>query len=443
MEHINNPFDSLDISYPRAKYGDGSIKQKAFFENGSYESGLVPIEERINILAKFVIAGYNLHELVNSYLDDKDALGDDRRKNDIAFTFDTYFYSLAETFDESERGRDNFKQLIGKCYSKNIPVKGESSSEMMKRRINEFVALVEEIYTERDFVEVPQVQSQPIFLIRTNLYDKDANNIERLVDSLYEDDIISINVRDRRGSDDEYFHKLFNRELEKHDSKKQYINQFYKLVNEAANTDVIVIAHYKGLNPKIGLIRKGSTYFCKEETGDIYKLYCLKMENVRCISSDDQKRFLSSLIPGILTISPVQRKRGVINSIYKDIPYPFELDSVSDSNLEKLCAEYLRSCLSYQSVRVLGKNFPDIDIIGYKNQNELFAAQVSCTANRMLIDKKKAQLCTFEEAKQKIMFSTLPTDENAYPLNINIQDVWNYFANNEVHKEFLKKLIEL
>jgi len=61
MKQTDNPFEGLGIRYPQVKYGDGSIKQKAFFENGSYESDLVPLEDRIITLAGFVYEGYDVN----------------------------------------------------------------------------------------------------------------------------------------------------------------------------------------------------------------------------------------------------------------------------------------------------------------------------------------------------------------------------------------------
>ena len=447
MKQTDNPFEGLGIRYPQVKYGDGSIKQKAFFENGSYESDLIPLEDRIITLAGIVFEGYDLHKLVEKYLESKDALDDDTRKHGIAATFHAYSFKLLTKIEETANTKpfsDNLKRLTGKFYDDypSLYVK-ETSSEEMQRRIIDFVSLVKEVYTEKDFAEQPQKPNEPVFLIRTNLYSKDADDVEALVDFLYENDIISINVRDRKGSDDNYFCKIFSGDIEKQDPKKHYINQFYRLVKEVQSSDVIVIAHYIGKNPKVGLIRQGSNYFCNDDKAGIYKLYCLKMESVQNISSENKKRFLSTLIPSQLTILPVKRKLGVIYSIFKECAIPFELDSVSDSNLEILCAEYLRSGLSYQSVRVLGGTFPDIDIIGYKSENELFAAQVSFTTDKKLIDKKIEKLCKFEEAKLKIMFSTFPSDEKTIPLNINIQDVWNHFAKDESYKKYLERLIEL
>ena len=436
MALIDNPFDGLGIRYPQAKYGDGNIKQKAFFEHGSHEASLIPFEDRLSIMAKFVFVGYDMHKLVNCYLDEKAAWDDDRRKYGIARSFHIYSVKLTEQFlDKIDKPKqkiqisDNLKRLISELYDKKREPKEETASEEMQRRISEFVCLAKEIYTE------------PVFLIRANYYDKDANDVEKLIDRLYNENVVSINVTDRKGSDDQYYHDFFDGKIKKQNPKKQYIHRFYQLVNELQSSDVIVIAEYKGKSPKIGLIIKGSTVFCKEEAGEIYKLYCLQMVDVKDIT-DNRKPFVRSLIPKNLAIGQIIQKRGVIYNMYYGTPIPFELSSVSDSNLEILCAEYLRCCLLFQSVRVLGGTFPAIDIIGYKNQNELFVAQVSRTSITKLIGNKKENLCSFEEAKHKIMFSTLQTDMKTEPLTINIQEVWDFFASEASRKVFLEGLIE-
>ena len=154
MEHGNNPFDGLGIRYPQAKYSDGSIKQKAFFEEGSHESHSIPLKERIEILAKFVLEGYDMHKLVNNYLDEKDALDDNRRKHDIAFSFHAYSFNLLTYIEETVPAKQfssNFKQLMRKFYDDRLSFhKEETSSEEMQRRINEFGNLVKEIYNEKN-----------------------------------------------------------------------------------------------------------------------------------------------------------------------------------------------------------------------------------------------------------------------------------------------------
>ena len=62
----NNPFEELSIT----------IKPKALFQAYSYEANQVEVEKRIEVLTKIIYAGYTLNEVVNEYLQGKDALTD-------------------------------------------------------------------------------------------------------------------------------------------------------------------------------------------------------------------------------------------------------------------------------------------------------------------------------------------------------------------------------
>ena len=308
---------------------------------------------------------------------------------------------------------------------------------------DESVISSRENYSDKDIVETPENPNEAVYLIRANYIQKDAHDVGGLIDYLYENDIVSINLRDEKGSDEKEFCDLFSGGIKSLPLQKNYINRFHQLSNDVQISDIITIALYPGKNPKIGLIKKGSKVFTKEEKGDIYLLKYLKMENVQSVTSDSRKRFLSTLNPANPTVSRVIKKKEVVISIYHGAPIALKLSNVSDSKLEDLCAEYLRKCLKYQSVRVLGGTFPDIDIIGYKNSNELFVAQVSSTKDKKLIEKKKYTLRNFDEAKCKIMFSTQSKDENSDPLNYNIQEVWDYFKKDESNKQFLEWMILL
>ena len=436
MEHTDNPFNGLEIRRPQAKYGDGSIKQKAFFEHGSHESNSIPLEERIEILAKFVFEGYDIHKLVESYLDDKDALEDDKRRHNIARTFKAYANEIFFEPKTKDWRKGVIELLIGD--------EDKTSSEQMWEAIEAFIEVVNVHLKRENFIKPSQV---PVYLIRMNYYQKDAYNVDKLIDDLYENNIISINVRDKKDKKDgnnENDEKIIN-DLrsgnKEHVNTPNYIKQFCNIEEKLKKDDVIVVAYYLDKNPKIGLIKKDSEVFCKEETGEVYKLYCLQMKNAHRISGKT-KNLLDTLIPVGNTITPVIKRASVIHSIYYEMPLPFELSSLTDSNLEILCAEYLRYFgLSLKS-KVLGGTFPDIDIIGYNNQNELFAAQVSSAENQSTIDKKIEKLCPFEKAKHKILFSTRPSNKNSDYLNINIQDVWNDFAKDKFYEKFLKRLIE-
>ena len=134
MKQTENPFEGLGIRYPQAKYSDGSIKQKAFFENGSYEAGLIPFEDRIEILAGFVLAGYDMHKLVDNYLKEKDALDDDRRKYGIASTFKTYAGQIF--FDPATK---DWKTAVINVL---IGDENKTGSEQMREAIDAFIEAV-------------------------------------------------------------------------------------------------------------------------------------------------------------------------------------------------------------------------------------------------------------------------------------------------------------
>ena len=156
MKRTDNPFEGMGIRYPQAKFGDGSVKQKAFFEHGSYEAGLIPFVDRINILAGFVLDGYDLHKLVDNYLHEKAAWDDDRRKHSIASSFHIYSMTLADNLlteiEETQQipDSDTLKRLIRKFYNTGRLklYKEETATEEMQRRINEFANLAKEIYSE-------------------------------------------------------------------------------------------------------------------------------------------------------------------------------------------------------------------------------------------------------------------------------------------------------
>ena len=427
--NTDNPFDGLGIRYPQAICSDGSIKREAFFENESDESTLIPFEDRIKILAELVFKGHDLHELVENYLND--ASNDDTRKDCIARTFKAYANEIFFKSENEDWRNDIVEVLIGD--------EDKTASEQMREAINTFIEVVNIYLKKEDFIKPPKA---PVHLFRTIFEQKDAyKNIDKLIEDLYENNILSINVKDKKGDDSKYIDALLNGNKEYDEETPDYIKQFCKIAEELKNSDVIIIAHYDKKNPKIGLIKKGSTCLCEDgkEVGEVYKLYYFQMRNA-CRVSDNSKKFLDTIIPVRKTISPIIKGADVVRSIYYGMPLPFELTSLSNSNLEKLCAEYLRSCLSYKSIKVLGKNYPAIDIFGYDTENKLFVAQVTAAGSSQTIENKKEKLCSFVKAK-KIMFSTNPTVVNSDPSNYNIQEVWDYFVKND--KKLLERLIEM
>lgn len=87
-----NPFEKLSIS----------IKPKALFQTYSHEANQVEVEKRIEALARIIYAGYNLREVVDNYLQGKDALNDKARKNEIIDTFNLYTRTISDKVEENE-----------------------------------------------------------------------------------------------------------------------------------------------------------------------------------------------------------------------------------------------------------------------------------------------------------------------------------------------------
>lgn len=551
----NNPFEELSIT----------IKPKALFQAYSNEANQIEVEKRIEVLARIVYAGYNLNEVVNNYLQSKDALNDKIRKNEIINTLNNCTRAILDNVTEKDSCFSKVKNLIKIFYDDNEPKK-------LQEVINAFVIAVKERFSIRDFliayfeksqdysalssaigvnleediykqlqekdekensqphwkyvelyswfkeVLIPDIRNnnirywlpslqmpatqianvfikkylpiedheslkanaelrrerlyefaekiiqvlwlneplfeESIYLIRCNYTGKSASELEYL----YENNIVSICIQEEETEDQKYFDDLINGNNPPYNNKLPYIQRFVNLVNLAKEQDVIVIASYLGINPKIGLIKKGSEMFCKE--GKEFKLFCLKMKSVYCtpnwgeqFHSIDLRTYpiLKSIIPQQVTISAVNQRKNAIYGIYYGVKYPLDLSLMTDSAIEVMCTEWLRSRFAneryricYQIIRT-GGNFADVDILGANNQNKIVAAQVSNTYDINLVSKKIDKLKSFS-SDEKIMFSNvhrsdLETIDDCQ--NIFIGDVWNDFYSDSYYKVMLERLVAL
>ena len=135
----------------------------------------------------------------------------------------------------------------------------------------------------------------------------------------------------------------------------------------------------------MGLIKKGTPIEVEtfEATADspAFKLYCLTMKSAFCNPSLDHGRrtnmldpsrfpWLLSIVPQQITISPVYKRRESIYGIYYGKISKPELQFLEESEMERLCTEWLRSeyapeeyRLAYLLLRV-GGNYPQVDIWG-------------------------------------------------------------------------------
>lgn len=551
----NNPLEELGIT----------IKPKALFQAYSNEANQVEIEKRIEVLARIIYAGYNLNEVINDYLQGKDALTDKVRKNEIVDTFNIYTRTILDKVTENDSCFSEVKDLIKIFYDDNEPKK-------LQDAINAFVTSIKERFSIRDLIiayfekspdylllssaigidlgedisnrlrdkdkkensqplwkyvelyswfkevlitdirnnnirywfpslEMPATQisnvfikkylpvedhellranaelrkerlyelaekvirvlwlneplfEEPIYLVRCNYTEKSASELEYL----YENNIVSICIQDEETEDQDYFSALINGNNPPYNNKLPYIQRFVSLVNLVKEQDVIVIASYLGKNPKVGLIKKGAEMFCRE--GNEFKLFCLEMKSVYCTSnwgeqfeSVDLRTYpiIKSIIPQQVTISAVNQRKNAIYGIYYGMKYPLDLSLMTDSAIELMCTEWLRSRFAneeyrtcYQIIRT-GGNFADVDILGANNQNKIVAAQVSNTSDINLVSKKIDKLKSFSSDK-KIMFSMVHRSDLKEVngcRNIYIGDVWNDFYSDSYYKVMLERLVTL
>lgn len=344
-------------------------------------------------------------------------------------------------------------QIANVFVKKYLPIEDhellKANAELRKERLCEFTEkVIRVLWLNETLFE------EPIYLVRCNYTGKSASEIEYL----YENNIASICIQDEETEDRDYFNDLINGNNPAYNNKLPYIQRFVSLADLAKEQDVIIIASYLGQNPKIGLIKKGSEMFCKE--GDGFNLYCLKMKSVYCtpnwseeFNSIDLRTYpiLKSIIPQQVTISAVNQRKSAIYGIYYGVKYPLDLSLMTDSAIEVMCTEWLRSRFANESYRICyqiirtGGNYADVDILGANNQNKIIAAQVSNTTDINLVCKKIDKLNSFS-SDEKIMFSMVYRPDlksiNGC-LNIFIGDVWNEFYSDLYYKVMLERLATL
>lgn len=344
-------------------------------------------------------------------------------------------------------------QIANVFVKKYLPIEDhellKANAELRKERLYEFTEkVIRVLWLNETLFE------EPIYLVRCNYTGKSASEIEYL----YENNIASICIQDEETEDRDYFNDLINGNNPAYNNKLPYIQRFVSLADLAKEQDVIIIASYLGQNPKIGLIKKGSEMFCKE--GDGFNLYCLKMKSVYCtpnwseeFNSIDLRTYpiLKSIIPQQVTISAVNQRKSAIYGIYYGVKYPLDLSLMTDSAIEVMCTEWLRSRFANESYRICyqiirtGGNYADVDILGANNQNKIIAAQVSNTTDINLVCKKIDKLNSFS-SDEKIMFSMVYRPDlksiNGC-LKIFIGDVWNEFYLDLYYKVMLERLATL
>lgn len=133
----NNPFEDLNIS----------VNQKALFETYSYEANQLKQNKRIAILAKVVLADYDLNKVVKQYLENKVATNDTARISGIISSFNNYSQDVLESKIESINKSIKLIELIRAFY------KEDYQPTILKEAISVFVNIIKEVYTIRELLD--------------------------------------------------------------------------------------------------------------------------------------------------------------------------------------------------------------------------------------------------------------------------------------------------
>jgi hypothetical protein len=171
------------------------------------------------------------------------------------------------------------------------------------------------------------------------------------------------------------------------------------------NDGVIAATSYSSINPsklKIGIIKKGEKIKIKKRNGIFYKV--VKLHNTKDISFVDYP-ILAALQPRQGTITGWPSAEKVVKAIYENKSLQKNVFSLSPSQIEVLCYEYLlREGIIDGLLLPIGRSLPHIDIFGISKSKVNIIAQVTFSNNPNVILSKMDLLKTYSAKKTKLIF---------------------------------------
>lgn len=301
---------------------------------------------------------------------------------------------------------------------------------------------------------------EKVFIVRCN-YKQEHNRKE--IQRLFDETKTSICIQENEPADQRAYDDLMSN-AKKPSKIPLYIQRFVSLYQEAQRNDIIVITSYMGVGIKIGLIKKGTPIavesFDRTATSPAFKLYCLSMKSAYCTPAIDHYRrmeavditrfpLINSILPQQVTISPVYKRKDSVYAIYYGLERKKELKHLAESDMERICMEWLRSeyapkeyRLAYQLTAV-GGNYATADILGDNYAGQRIVAQVSFTYDENRVRNKSEKLMAFN-GDFYLMFSMVRSAQRmAYGcLQIHIEDVWTDLVNDAVYGSLIDRLLE-
>ncbi|MBW8009910.1 MAG: hypothetical protein FVQ83_01535 [Chloroflexi bacterium] len=204
---------------------------------------------------------------------------------------------------------------------------------------------------------------------------------------------------------------------------------------------VIVGASYRDFSKAkmlVGEIPKGSNVELWESNGYIYKT--VQLRNVQEVSYQDYP-LLAAIHPPFGTLTGWPSAEKYLNAILGKGQIPWEVQSLHPSQLEVICAEFLRMKNILQALDIpVGKTLPDVDIFGIGEVDETIIAQVTHSSNQLKVENKLNTLKKYQQANTQLIFFG--------PEKCRIDDsIVQYIANEQVFKALdenkpLRRLLE-
>lgn len=341
-----------------------------------------------------------------------------------------FIYLNVENLDG---GFTEIMRFITNTYlPKSIQNQFKNNSEFRREKLLELTkAVVEILYFNKPLFDFD------VWFIRNNFGD---DSFSKIRSQLFEENQIGILVDQKYEIED--WKRLENGE-KMLSSKSSFIRAWFTLQQKVKERNVIVVSSYLNQSQfKIGLITKGSNYFELKNNPDV-KIF--QLDNIINVEKKDTPIF-NALIPQQSTLSPIHKRKNYVISKYLKTKLSISLDNLSESAIELMCAEWLRSDfverkfkIKSQLLKIGGSNAIS-DIYGLSESGEKIVAQVSFTKDFKQINKKIINLLKFK-ANRFLMFCNADSITDEKVEVISLHKVFEDFVSDSFYEKFIEELI--
>lgn len=183
---------------------------------------------------------------------------------------------------------------------------------------------------------------------------------------------------------------------------KNALKRLWKYCDQGA----IVGATFRKIRPAqmiLGVIKKGSKVKWTDEYGDdlVYKI--VQLEDTQVISYLDYP-LLAAIQPRGATVTGWPSAQKYLQAILNNERIPPEVRSLTPSQLEVICYEFLRMKGIIKALLLpIGRSLPDVDIYGIGNEHEV-VAQVTHSTNQAKLEEKFNRLKEYKSTRIKLIF---------------------------------------